>query len=121
MAFKVVRSSDSDRDLGLIFDHLIESYIALGDPLPEAFDRAVARIHAIEADMEALALAPYQGTLLPAVAPRLRHVTKNQAIFYFDVDDERQLVRVLAVFFGGQDHRRHMLTRLGRTGHAPKG
>lgn len=65
MVFKVVRSADSDRDLGLIFDHLIESYIALGDPLADAFDRAAARLHTIEGDMEALAQAPYQGTFRP--------------------------------------------------------
>ncbi|MFT4181603.1 MAG: type II toxin-antitoxin system RelE/ParE family toxin [Rhizobium sp.] len=114
MVFEVVRSADSDRDLSLILDHLIESYITLGDRLPDGFDRAAARIHAIEADMEALAQAPYQETLLPAVAPGLRRVTKNRAIFYFDVDDERQLVRVLAVFFGRQDHRHHFLKRLGQ-------
>ncbi|GES41103.1 hypothetical protein FBZ98_104484 [Rhizobium sp. ERR 922] len=55
MVFKVVRSADCDRDLGLIFDHLIESYIALGDLLTDAFDRGAARLHAIEGDMEALA------------------------------------------------------------------
>ncbi len=42
-----------------------------------------------------------QGTLRP-----------ERAIFYFDADDDRRMVRVLAVFFGGQDHRRGMLTRL---------
>ncbi|QYA16578.1 type II toxin-antitoxin system RelE/ParE family toxin [Rhizobium sp. AB2/73] len=114
MVFKVVRSADSDRDLGLIFDHLIESYIALGDPLADAFDRAAARLHTIEGDMEALAQAPYQGTLLPDVAPGLRQVTKNRAIFNFDLDEERQVLRVLAIFFGGQDHLRRYLTQLGR-------
>ena len=114
MVFKVVRSADSDRDLGLILDHLIEAYIALGDPLTDALDRAAARLHAIEADMEALAHAPYQGTLLPSVAPGLRQVTKNRAIFYFDLDEERQVLRVLAIFFGGQDHLRQYLPRLGR-------
>jgi plasmid stabilization system protein ParE len=64
--------------------------------------------------MEALARAPYQGTLLPSVVPGLRQVTKNRAIFYFDLDEERQLLRVLAIFFGGQDHRRRFLARLGQ-------
>ncbi|SCB35617.1 KluB [Rhizobium multihospitium] len=114
MVFKVVHSADSDRDLGLILDHLIESYIALGDPLTDAFDRAAERLHAIEADMEALAQASYQGTLLPDIAPGLQQVTKNRAIFYFDLDEERQVLRVLAIFFGGQDHRRRFLKRLGQ-------
>lgn len=112
MAFRVIRSVEVDEDLDLIHDHLIASYVALGDSFAEAFDRATARIEAIEADMDALAGVPHQGTLSPEIAPGLRHVTKNRAIFYFEVDDERQLIMVLAVFFSGQDHRHHMLKRL---------
>ena len=44
--------------------------------------------------------------------PGLRHLAIGRVICWFDVDDERQPVRVLAVFFGGQDHVRHMLARL---------
>jgi len=39
-------------------------------------------------------------------------LTINRAIDWFDVNDEEQRVRILAVFFGGQDRVRHMLTRL---------
>ncbi len=39
--------------------------------------------------------------------------TKGRAIFYFTVDGEAHVVRVLAVFFGGQDHQRQILKRLG--------
>lgn len=62
--------------------------------------------------MRALGRTPHQGTLRPELAPGLRSVTKDRAIFYFDVDDDRRVVRVLAVFFGGQDHQRLMLKRL---------
>lgn len=112
MAYEIVRSTAIDRDLGLILDHLIDSYIALGDPPADAFERAAERIRMIEADMNALAQAPHQGMLRPEIMPGLRHVTKNRAIFYFDVDDANRIVRVLAIFFGGQDHQRHMLKRL---------
>lgn len=112
MAFKVLRSTQTDQDLGLILDHLIQSYLDLGDALPGAFARAARRVGSIEADMEALHKAPFQGTLLPEILPGLRRVTKNQAVFYFDVDEGEKTVRILAVFFGGQDHLRHMLTRL---------
>ena len=112
MAFKVVRTTQFDDDLDLIHDHLIESYINLGDAFSDAFDRAEARIEAIEMELETLAQSPHQGTLSPEIAPGLRHVTKNRAIFYFKVDDERQVILVLAVFFGGQDHGQHILKRL---------
>jgi plasmid stabilization system protein ParE len=115
MAFKVIRSTEVDWDLDLIHDHLLASYTDLGEAFPDAFNRAESRIETIEADMEALARSPYQGTLSPEIAPGLRHVTKNRAIFYFQVDDEQQIILVVAVFSGGQDHGRHIQKRLRRT------
>ena len=44
--------------------------------------------------------------------PGLRHVTIERAIYWFDVPEAERTVRVLAVFFGGQDDVRHMLERL---------
>jgi len=114
MAFKVVRSAQFEYDLDLIHDHLIESYVSLGDAFSDAFYRAEARIDAIEAELASLARSPYQGTLSTEVEPGLRHVTKNRAIVYFKVDDERQIILVLAVFFGGQDHGQHILKRFGQ-------
>jgi toxin ParE1/3/4 len=114
MAYEIIRSLESDRDLRLIVRHLIDSYVNLGDALPDAIRRASDRAHSIEAEIDTIALAPHQGTLLPQLAPRLRSVTKNRAIFYFDVDDTAKRIRVLAIFFGGQDHRHHILKRLGR-------
>lgn len=96
----------------MIFDHLVESYQALGDDSIAAFDRAVSRAEAIKAEMRALGSAPFQGTLRNDLMPGLRHVTKNRTIYYFVADDDARTVRILAVFFGGQDHQRHMLTRL---------
>ena len=62
--------------------------------------------------MQALGRAPFQGTLWPDLLLDLRWVTKNRAILYFQVDEPAAVVRVLAVFFGGQDHRMRMLLRL---------
>ena len=114
MAFEIVRSRDSIKDLDLIFDHLVESYNRLGEARADAVNLAVSRIHTIRADMNAIARAPYQGTLLDHMAVGLRSVTKHKAIFYFDVDGSAQVVSILAIFFSGQDHRRHMLRRLGK-------
>lgn len=112
MAFEVVRSLDSDRDLRLILRHLIDSYVNLGDALPDAIERASARARMIETEIDTIALSPHQGTLLPHLRPGLRSVTKNRAVIYFNVDDSARRVRILAIFFGGQDHRQHILKRL---------
>lgn len=113
MAWTVERAEECDRDLELIFDFLVESYVSFGDDIATAFDGAESRLRGIEDALSGLALAPYQGTVRPDLLPGLRSVTKDRAIFYFDLDEERQVLRVLAIFFGSQDHQRHMLLRLG--------
>ncbi len=112
MAYRVVRSEPPPRDLETIFDFLNEAALGFGEDEATAFERASTRILEIEDAMEALGVVPHQGTLHPDFSDGLRSVTKGRAIFYFDVDDTQQLVRVLAIFFGGQDHQRRMLLRL---------
>jgi toxin ParE1/3/4 len=114
MVYKVVRSHESDQDLSLIFRHFVDSYMSLGELLPDAFRQATRRITAIEADMEGLAAMPHQGTLDPRIMPGLRHVTKNRAVIYFHVDDVASVVRIIAVFFGGQEHQNRMAKRMSR-------
>lgn len=112
MAWTVERSAEADRDLSLVFDFLFSAALDFGEPTDRAFQQAARRIDAIEDAVFALGNAPHQGTLDPELLPGLRRVTKERAILYFDTDEDAQVVRVLAVFFGGQDHRRRMLIRL---------
>lgn len=83
-----------------------------GDSFAEAKERVATRMRRIDEAMRALSKTPHQGTLRPKLMAGLRHVTKDRAVFYFTVDDEARVVRVLAVFFGGQDHQNIMLRRL---------
>ncbi len=110
--YEVVRTREADRDIDGLFDFLIESYVHFGDSVESAFARASQRIERVKADFRGLGKIPKQGTLRPKLTPGLRSVTKERAVFYFIVDDEAHVVRVLAVFFGGQDHQRKMLKRL---------
>jgi len=112
LKYAVVRARDVERDLAAIFEFLIESYQAFGEDADTAIDRAAKRIRRIENAMESIGKVPHQGTLLPQLMPGLRSATKDSAIFYFEVDDERRTVKILAVLFGAQDHRRRMLRRL---------
>lgn len=115
MVFELFRAPAADQDLNLIFEHLVESYLSLGDDLHDAVERAAARLKAIDSDMLALVRAPHQGSLRHQISPGLRQVTNNRTIFYFKVGEARQEVKVLAVFFRGQDHEKHILKRLGKT------
>nr|WP_240989375.1 type II toxin-antitoxin system RelE/ParE family toxin [Salipiger mangrovisoli] len=96
----------------MIFDFVAESAESLGETAETAHDMAARRIRAILDAMEGLGRAPHQGTLRPELGAATRHVTKDRAIFYFEVDDLGEELRILAVFFGGQDHDRHILLRL---------
>lgn len=112
MGFRVLRSAACDADLETIFDYLFGTYQDLGDTPAEAFERAERRLRRIEDALEALGDVPFQGTLEPAIIDGLRHVTKDRTVFYFTVDEDAQELRVLSVFFGGQDHRLHLLARI---------
>lgn len=102
----------AEDDFGLIFEHLAQVYRDLGDDPDVAFDRAEQRLNGILATARTLANVPFQGTLTPDIGEGLRFVRKDKAVFWFVADETRQIVQVLAVFFGGQDHTRHMLARL---------
>lgn len=112
MAYRVRLSKAALADLELIFDHLAESYEALGETPEEALARAAARIRTIQAQMEGLGDVPHQGTLWPELMEGLRWTTKDRTIFYFLVDDKTERLDVLALFFGGQDHKAHILSRI---------
>lgn len=112
MNYRVERVRWANDDLDELFDFPVQTFEALGDNIESAVDRASERVERIKTDMRALGAVPHQGTLYPQLMPGLRSVTKDRAIFYFIVDGETQVVRVLAVFFGGQDHQRLMLRRL---------
>ena len=112
MAFRLEFADDAERDFELIFDHLLRSFLDFGESLPTAFERAGTRVLEIRAAAERIAIAPYRGECHDDILPGLRHLAIERGIYWFDVDEANQMVRVLAVFLGGQDHVRHMTTRL---------
>lgn len=105
-------SAAAEHDFGLIFDHLINSYTELGDDVGAAFERASSRIRTIRSSIDGLCNTPFIGTLRPDILPGLRFVRREHAAVWFVSDKNRQKITVAAIFFGPQDHIRHMLTRL---------
>ncbi len=99
-------------DLSLIEAHLTEAFLAFGEPEAEARAHAAARVEAILTTAERLATAPHRGAVHDDLLPHLRHLTLNRAIYWFTLDESQQSLRVLAIFFGAQDHQRRMLIRL---------
>ena len=110
--YRVRRAAAVTRDLDLIEDYLVETYQALGDDMESSTERAAIRIDGALAYMRTFETHPHRGTEHPEIRPGIRTVTSNTFIFYFDIDEPLSEVRILAVFFGGVDHRRQILDRL---------
>ena len=112
MGFRLELSAEAERDFGLIYDHLLRSYLDFGESLESAIGHAEARVRELRGAAERILTAPHRGERHDDIRPGLRHVTIERAVYWFDVDEARRTVRVLAVFLGGQDYVRHMLARL---------
>ena len=112
MRFTIEFSAEAERDFALIFDHLFESYRSFGDKVEASLDHCEDRIHEIRRNADRLEDAPHRGEGHDELLPGLRHLTSDRAVCWFVLDEADQRVRVLAIFFGGQDHVHQMLTRL---------
>jgi len=112
MAFRLDFSAEAERDFGLIFDHLLRSYLDFGENLESALDRAGTRVLEVRAAAKRILSAPRRGERHDEILPGLRHLAIGRAIYWFAVDEAGETVRVVAVFYGGQDHVRHMMARL---------
>lgn len=112
MPYRIEFAEGSERDLELIFDHLVESYAGFGESTDQALEHAGQRIKGIRTSAERLTLFPERGASRDDILPGLRFMVMERAIYWYDVDDRAQAVRVLGIFFGGQDHIRRMLIRL---------
>lgn len=105
-------SEDAERDFELIFDHLFDAYVELGDSPDEAVELTAGRIRKLRVEIERLVDTPYIGTLRPDIHPGIRFLRRDKAaIWFLPVEDSRTII-VAAIFYGAQDHIRNMLARL---------
>ena len=112
----VVFAAEAVDDLSLIENHLTRAYQEFGESPAEAARHAQVRVETIIAAAGRLATAPFRGAGHEDLLPGLRHLGLDGAIYWFIPDAGTRQVRILAMFFGGQDHQRHMLVRLLRKG-----
>lgn len=111
MAFKVVRSEQAKDDLANLYDYLVDSYLSFGTSIEEAVTRTNLRLRETSLTLERLAEFPYRGTVINELGVTIRRFTRNKVIYYFDLDTEDNTVRILSIFFGGQDHETYMHKR----------
>lgn len=110
--WEVVFAADAANDLSLIEEHLVRAYREFGESPAEALHRAAVRIEAIITAAERLTTAPFRSEAHDDLIPGLRHLVLDKAVYWLIPDQASRRIRVLAVFFGAQDHQRHMLVRL---------
>lgn len=112
MPWEIEFSQEAELDLELLFFHLAGSFHEFGANRREAAEQALRRVQSVRDAAERIAVEPRRGEVHDDLLLGLRHLTVDKAIYWFLVDEERGRVRVLAIFYGGQDHQRHMLLRL---------
>jgi plasmid stabilization system protein ParE len=112
--YKIRRAADVTRDLDLIEDHLVKTYQEFGEDVETSAEHASARIEDALLYMRTFVTQPHRGTEHAKIRPGIRTVTHKSFIFYFEVDDRSSEVRILAIFFGGADHRQQIMDRLRR-------
>lgn len=107
------------RDAQQIFAYLFRTHQdRFGHSTREANRLAVRRVQQIIEDAGRMANAPHIGTAHYDWRPGLRHLTLNRAIYWFILDEDHKRVRIVGLFFGGQDHFSQMIARLGLSGGA---
>ncbi len=112
MPWAIELSAAAERDLETLFYHLADSFVEFGSSRAEAAKQALSRVQHVRDNAQRLAFAPYRGEAHDDLLPDLRHLTLEKAIYWFLLDEKAGRVRVLAIFYGGQDHQRKMLVRL---------
>jgi plasmid stabilization system protein ParE len=110
--YKVRRAAAVTKDLDLIEDHLVTSYQQFGEDLETAIAHAAARINDALLYMRTFITQPHRSTEQTKIRPGIRTVTNKKFIFYFEINDTSSEVSILAIFFGGMDHRQQIMDRL---------
>ncbi len=112
MTWRIEVSAEAERDLDLLFDHLFENYVYFGETRKAAAAHAGKRVSGVLETMDRIATAPYRGDSHEEWLPGLRHLTLERSIYWYQILEATQTIRILAIFHGGQDHVRHMFVRL---------
>ena len=121
MAWRIEDAPAVPVDLDALYDHLVASHRGFGEDLARATSMAQQRVEAIFAARLRLLAAPHRGTRHRIGRREYRHVTIDRAIYWFTLDEPSETVRVIGIFYGGQEHLDRMVGRLAGEGRGEDG
>ncbi len=103
--YKLVFAKSALGDFDRIAEHLFRSYVYFGDTPHRAFDRTEFRISELRNFIRKLESTPHRGTIRNDLMVELRILPdRRQAAIAFKVDDQKRTVKVLRIFYGGEDY-----------------
>lgn len=103
MAYKVIRHP-------LVKSDLFKITIFIGDYA--GYDIAEEKVDEIEGSLLSLTDFPHIGTIRSEIYPGLRVIpASGKAVICFTVDDERKVVDVICITYGGADWQARILER----------
>ncbi|MGJ3230596.1 MAG: type II toxin-antitoxin system RelE/ParE family toxin [Oceanicaulis sp.] len=111
---KLKVSASALDDLERIYEHLVDANRLFGHSFSEADARAKSRIDKLLDAVSGLQRSPLRGTRRPQLGERVRFIAFERSVVWFEVDQARREVHVLAIFHGGEDHQARMIRRLKR-------
>lgn len=101
---KLGRARQASRDLREIGEYLAERHKTFGHDSTKARQRAVARLLRFLAALSALGKAPFQGVQRLELGVGVKMVTRENGAIHFVVDEPAEVVCILGVFWGAQEH-----------------
>jgi toxin ParE1/3/4 len=80
MSHRIEFAEAAERDLELIFDHLVKSYVGFAESTDHALEHAAERNRHVRAQAEHLAPFPERGIARRDILPGLRFLVMDRAI-----------------------------------------
>ena len=103
--YKLIFASSVQNDFERIAEHLFRNYVFFGETPASAVNHVEQRISELRDFTNSLQDTPHQGTCRNDLRKGLRMLPdQRNAAFAFEVDDQNQTVKILRIFFGGEDY-----------------
>ncbi|CCQ72460.1 type II toxin-antitoxin system RelE/ParE family toxin [Magnetospira sp. QH-2] len=104
-SFDLVYAKSAKADLECIMEHLFRNYVFFGDNPAEAVEKVEARIFELRQFINGLKAFPQKGRRRDDLKKGLRLLPdQRKAAIAYEVVEKTKTVKVLRIFYGGEDY-----------------